>query len=66
MSRKSKKKPVTMSRKSKKQPVICAPCHQGRHSNKGWPEGGDLDYCPDSRCDCQCRKTAPSKSEEQS
>lgn len=35
--------------------VICAQCHQGRHSNKGAPEYGDSDCCPDERCQCQCR-----------
>lgn len=45
-------------KKTKRKPVICAPCSQGRHGNKGPPEYGKLDHCPDVRCGCPCRKKA--------
>jgi hypothetical protein len=52
-SRKREKilRPVKMGKKP-----ICAPCSQGRHASKGFPEYGDSDSCPDARCGCSCRK----------
>ncbi len=38
--------------------VICGPCRQGRHSDKGSPEYGESEFCPEERCDCKCRATA--------
>lgn len=50
-SRKREKMPKPV--KGKK--TVCAPCTQGRHSSKGYPEYGDSESCPDDRCHCQCR-----------
>jgi len=61
----SRKKEKMLKPTKGKKPV-CAPCTQGRHSSKGYPEYGDSDTCPDARCGCECRmkKLCACKAEE--